>query len=158
MFVWQSDHIRGHVTICVLALLLIKMLQREVNAQIEGDEVSIDDLCSALDDANVMFLKPNERDCIFIPQMSRTENVRRDHVTMNDENLLELISSKGFNRKESIISRCMRAVGLTPIKGIKNRPELAHCLKTRFDSDGEVVSPILLRQLYPTLYTTITQN
>ena len=158
MFVWQSDHIRGHVTICVLALLLIKMLQREVNAQIEGDEVSIDDLCSALDDANVMFLKPNERDCIFIPQMSRTENVRRDHVTMNDENLLELISSKGFNPKESIISRCMRAVGLTPINGIKNRPELAHCLKTRFDSDGDVVSPILLRQLYPTLYTTIAQN
>ncbi len=158
MFVWQSDHIRGHVTVCVLALLLIKMLQKDVNEQLEGDEVSIDDLCAALDDANVMFMKPSVRECVFIPQMSRTQNVRRDHVTLCDEDLLEKISSKSFVPKESLISRCMRAVNLTPIKGIMNRPELAHCLKTRFDSDEEVVSPILLKQMYPTLCTTIPQK
>ena len=55
------------------------------------------------------------------------------------------------------VRRILR-VGLTPINGIVNRPDLAHCLRTRFDSDEDVVSPLLLRQLYPSIYTTIEQK
>ena len=135
MYVWNSDHVRGHVIVCVLALLLLRMLQRKLKDDLLAD-VSIDDLCRALNEANVMFMKPSANECVFIHQMT----------TLSEGMLTPSVS---------IISRCMQAVGLTPIKGIVNRPDLAHCLKTRFDSDEEVVSPVLLRQLYPSLYTTM---
>ena len=154
MYVWNSDHVRGHVIVCVLALLLLRMLQRKLKDDLLAD-VSIDDLCRALNEANVMFMKPSANECVFIHQMSRTQNIRRKAVKLSDQDLLTTLSEGMLTPSVSIISRCMQAVGLTPIKGIVNRPDLAHCLKTRFDSDEEVVSPVLLRQLYPSLYTTM---
>lgn len=157
MFVWNSDHVRGHITICVLALLLVRMLQNKLGNDFFSS-VSIDQLCQALNEANVMFLKPSTDECIFIPQMSRTSNIRRGFEQLSDEQLSQAIDSKKIKSPEQIINRCMRAVGLHPLIGMVNRPDLAHCLKTRFNSDQEVVSPILLKQIYPTLYTTIQQK
>lgn len=157
MYVWSSDHIRGHITICVLALLLLRMLQKKLADDLQPD-VSIDTLCQALGEAQVMFMKPSVSECIFIPQMSRTENIRRQMLNYTEEEMLSALESGTVTPDEKIISRCMQAVGLTPINGIVNRPDLAHCLRTRFDSDEDVVSPLLLRQLYPSIYTTIEQK
>ena len=157
MYVWNSDHVRGHITVCVLALLLIRMLQSKLEKNL-ASTVSISQLCQALNEANVMFLKPSIDECIFIPQMSRTSNLRRGCEHLSDEELSKAIDGKQVKSSAQIIDRCMTAVGLQPIKGMVNRPDLAHCLKTRFDSDEEVVSPILLKQIYPRLYTTIPQK
>ena len=157
MFVWNSDHVRGHITICVLALLLVRLLQNKLEKNLDT-AVSIDQLCQALNDANVTFIKPSVEECIFIPQMSRTDNLRRRYEHLNDEDLISAMDANKIKISESIITRCMKATGLLPIQGIVNRPDLAHCLKTRFDSDQEVISPILLKQVYPTLYTTIKQS
>ena len=79
-------------------------------------------------------------------------------LNYTEEEMLSALESGTVTPDEKIISRCMQAVGLTPINGIVNRPDLAHCLRTRFDSDEDVVSPLLLRQLYPSIYTTIEQK
>lgn len=157
MYVWNQHHICGHVLVCVLALILLRMLQ----ARLKDDllqKPGIGSLCQALNDARVTFMKPSASECVFIPNMSRVDHIRRQRPGYTEKELLAALENGSVKSEESIISRCMRAVNLIPVRGIVNRPDLAHCLRTRFDSDEDVVSPLLLRQLYPSLYTTIAQK
>lgn len=142
MYVWQSEHVRGHITVCVLALLLIKLLQRRLKDE-RNLEISIDSLCQALNEANVTMIRTGADRTYFIPQFSKVDHIRRGKEQYSTEALLKLLQPQ---KKESVIDACMRLVGLTPIPGMVDRTTLATCLRTRYPSDEDAVSELLLRE------------
>lgn len=127
MYVWTSDHIRGHVTICVLALLLIRLLQHKLeNMHIQ---MSINEMIFALKQASVMALKHREDDVMFF-SCGYKPSLRKGREFTKTEDLLEEV--KNGKQKINGISELMRAADLEPIPLISTRAELAKCLKTRF--------------------------
>ena len=72
-------------------------------------------------------------------------NPRRSNPRLNTEELLALIEQE--KQKADGIWTIMKACGLTPLPRVTNRHELARCLGTRFGSNEEILSPIVLVQL-----------
>lgn len=153
MFVWQSDHVRGHITVCVLALLLIKLLQRRLYDEY-GRKFSIERLCQSLNEANVTLVKLSSDCNFFLSKFSKVDHVRRGNEKKTTEELLSLLDSQQRQTQEPLIYLCMKAVGLKPIKGLVDRTSLARCLKTHYARDSDAVSELVLKQCFPNLYTT----
>lgn len=127
MYVWTSDHIRGHVAICVLALLLIRLLQHRLEEM--GIQMSINEMIFALRQANVAALKRCDNDVLFF-SCGFKPSLRKGREFVKTQDLLEEV--KSGERKVNGIGELMKAVGLDPIPTVSTRAELANCLKTRF--------------------------
>ena len=153
MYVWQSDHVRGHVTVCVLALLLIKLLQKKLYDEY-GVKASIESICQCLNEANVTLVKLSSECSFFLPQFSKTDHVRKSCERMSTQELLSMLEVQNKNPQEPLINLCMQAVGSKPIKGIVDRTSLARCLKTHYAREEDAVSELVLKQCAPDLYIT----
>ena len=143
MFVWTSDHIRGHVTICVLALLLLKLLQHKLKTS--GHEMSFEEICSALKNACLATLRAKgadgQADAIFL-SCARRASLRKGREYLSTEEIAAAATQGKI--KVAGIQEIMTAVGLEPIPHYCNRHELARCLKTRFGTIDDAI-PLLHR-------------
>jgi hypothetical protein len=138
MYVWNSNHIRGHVTLCVLALLVLRLLEHRLTEA--GTPMSTNAICRTLCGAKVAAMKNPAGDLMFL-HVSNTANVRLGRETWKTEECLEYYEA----HKEEFrprIAEIMRACGLAPLPRFTNRHELARCLGTRYGSDTEVVAPL----------------
>lgn len=108
VYVWTRAHICGHITICVLALILSRILEFKLDRA--GYKLSIDQIQEGLN-STVLALHPSGSDGLFI---------REDKAEYP------------YNDK-SVIAILLEVNGLQPLPLISNAPLLCKCLQLRSD-------------------------
>lgn len=143
MYVYNTDHIRGHVILCVLALILIRLLQERLSEF--GEHLSIRDITESLNDACV---NVSERGGEFYFQpccRNVAETLRKGRERMPVEELLAL-QKKGKIRA-SHMGAILRACGCGPIPSYGTRRDLARVLRTRFPDPSDAVAELIRAQV-----------
>lgn len=141
MDVQKSARIEGHFGICVLALLLVQLLQEKLR---KADVLmSAEEIGRTLSSASTALLRSG--DALAFLHVGEVSNPRRGSPEASTEALLA--STEAEKAKPAGIEAILRATGLKPLPRTAGRHELARCLGTRFGSDAEALSPIVLAQL-----------
>ena len=138
MFVWTAQHIKAHVDICVLALLLMRIIQKQL--QEKAVKLSPQRISEVLQEMKVLVLKGLGESTSFLSIAPRC-SLRRNHNQMNTEEILQLIAERRVGPSER--SQVMSACGLRPIPRACSRSELANALGTRF-ADDQAALPALI--------------
>lgn len=139
MYVWTSSHIYGHITACVLALLLLRLLQDKLKKQ--GTPISIDTLCRELHDSTVMAQIIDDNQITFY-RCGFGPKLRKGNELLTEEELgAQYVAGKARNHKADILQAC----GLSLPPRVCSRPELASSLGTRFPTNRSAVP--MLREL-----------
>ena len=138
MFVRNSDHVRGHITVCVLALLMLRLLQRRLEKA--KTPLSIPKICKTLSDADVGVMTFNSQ--VVFAHVGHHASIRKDYPNATTEELIELLEQKKVSA--SHIPAIMNACGLTPLPKLCSLAELGTCLRTRFPSPDAAVPALRL--------------
>ncbi len=138
MYVRNSDHIRGHITVCFLSLLLVRLLQNRLEAN--KTPLTIHETCSTLGDACVAPIKFGKQ--ILFCHTGHQANVRKGREVLKTQEVLDLVKAKQI--KTSHIPDLMRACGLTPLSALCSLQELGTCLRTRFVKPENAIPEVRL--------------
>ena len=125
MYVYTDEHIEAQVLICVLALILLRILSKKL--KLAGSPMTTEQILAALNTAKLSVQLDKEQPALYRPlrQILRRPKDDDPHAPIH---LYE----------ETDLSRIMNCVDLTPLPP----NELAHCLKTRFDTDKEALGAV----------------
>ncbi|WP_418806111.1 IS1634 family transposase [Parasutterella sp.] len=126
MYVYTDEHIEAQVLICVLALILLRILSKKL--KLAGHPMTTEQILAALNTAKLSVQLDKEQPALYRPlrQILRRPQDDDPHAPIH---LYE----------ETDLSRIMNCVDLTPLPPVADKNELAHCLKTRFDTDKEAL-------------------
>ena len=129
MYVYTDEHIEAQVLICVLALILLRILSKKL--KLAGSPMTTEQILAALNTAKLSVQLDKEQPALYRPlrQILRGPQDDDPHAPIH---LYE----------ETDLSRIMNCVDLTPLPPVTDRKELAHCLKTRFDTDKEALGAV----------------
>ena len=127
MYVRLEDHIEGHVTCCVLALILIRLLQ--IKLKDAGYTLSIDEIVEALNDANLVLIPNSSKDDWFIS-------------TSNYSNFYEIKLFKeqkeGKSTNSINLNNIMTSLGLTPLPNMCNKAIISRNCRVKFKRENLV--------------------
>ena len=128
MYVYTDEHIEAQVLICVLALILLRILSKKL--KLAGSPMTTEQILAALT-AKLSVQLDKEQPALYRPlrQILRRPKDDDPHAPIH---LYE----------ETDLSRIMNCVDLTPLPPVADKNELAHCLKTRFDTDKEALGAV----------------
>lgn len=139
MYVWTSDHIRGHVLVCFLALLLVRLLQNKLESN--NAPMSINKICSSLNKCQVMAIYNSATDdYLFVPANVNSSAWDED-PTLEEKEIIKRIES-GRIQIRDYSDDILAACGLVPLSSVCSRAELARRLGTRFDTVDAAVSAV----------------
>ena len=129
MYVYTDEHIEAQVLICVLALILLRILSKKL--KLAGSPMTTEQILAALNTAKLSVQLDKEQPALYRPlrQILRRPQDDDPHAPIH---LYE----------ETELSRIMNCVDLTPLPPVADKNELAHCLKTRFDTDKEALGAV----------------
>lgn len=129
MYVYTDEHIEAQVLICVLALILLRILSKKL--KLAGSPMTTEQILAALNTAKLSVQLDKEQPALYRPlrQILRRPKDDDPHAPIH---LYE----------ETELSRIMNCVDLTPLPPVADKNELAHCLKTRFDTDKEALGAV----------------
>lgn len=129
MYVYTDEHIEAQVLICVLALILLRILSKKL--KLAGHPMTTEQILAALNTAKLSVQLDKEQPALYRPlrQILRRPQDDDPHA------LIHLY-------EETDLSRIMNCVDLTPLPPVADKNELAHCLKTRFDTDKEALGAV----------------
>lgn len=129
MYVYTDEHIEAQVLICVLALILLRILSKKL--KLAGHPMTTEQILTALNTAKLSVQLDKEQPALYRPlrQILRRPQDDDPHAPIH---LYE----------ETDLSRIMNCVDLTPLPPVADKNELAHCLKTRFDTDKEALGAV----------------
>lgn len=129
MYVYIDEHIEAQVLICVLALILLRILSKKL--KLAGSPMTTEQILAALNTAKLSVQLDKEQPALYRPlrQILRRPQDDDPHAPIH---LYE----------ETDLSRIMNCVDLTPLPPVADKNELAHCLKTRFDTDKEALGAV----------------
>ena len=129
MYVYTDEHIEAQVLICVLALILLRILSKKL--KLAGRPMTTEQILAALNTAKLSVQLDKEQPALYRPlrQILRRPQDDDPHAPIH---LYE----------ETDLSRIMNCVDLTPLPPVADKNELAHCLKTRFDTDKEALGAV----------------
>lgn len=129
MYVYTDEHIEAQVLICVLALILLRILSKKL--KFAGSPMTTEQILAALNTAKLSVQLDKEQPALYRPlrQILRRPKDDDPHAPIH---LYE----------ETDLSRIMNCVDLTPLPPVADKNELAHCLKTRFDTDKEALGAV----------------
>lgn len=129
MYVYTDEHIEAQVLICVLALILLRILSKKL--KLAGSPMTTEQILAALNTAKLSVQLDKEQPALYRPlrQILRQPKDDDPHAPIH---LYE----------ETDLSRIMNCVDLTPLPPVADKNELAHCLKTRFDTDKEALGAV----------------
>lgn len=129
MYVYTDEHIEAQVLICVLALILLRILSKKL--KLAGYPMTTEQILAALNTAKLSVQLDKEQPALYRPlrQILRRPQDDDPHAPIH---LYE----------ETDLSRIMNCVDLTPLPPVADKNELAHCLKTRFDTDKEALGAV----------------
>lgn len=123
------EHIEAQVLICVLALILLRILSKKL--KLAGSPMTTEQILAALNTAKLSVQLDKEQPALYRPlrQILRRPKDDDPHAPIH---LYE----------ETDLSWIMNCVDLTPLPPVADKNELAHCLKTRFDTDKEALGAV----------------
>lgn len=129
MYVYTDKHIEAQVLICVLALILLRILSKKL--KLAGSPMTTEQILAVLNTAKLSVQLDKEQPALYRPlrQILRRPKDDDPHAPIH---LYE----------ETDLSRIMNCVDLTPLPPVADKNELAHCLKTRFDTDKEALGAV----------------
>lgn len=129
MYVYTDEHIEAQVLICVLSLILLRILSKKL--KLAGHPMTTEQILAALNTAKLSVQLDKEQPALYRPlrQILRRPQDDDPHAPIH---LYE----------ETDLSRIMNCVDLTPLPPVADKNELAHCLKTRFDTDKEALGAV----------------
>lgn len=129
MYVYTDEHIEAQVLICVLALILLRILSKKL--KLAGHPMTTEQILAALNTAKLSVQLDKEQPALYRPlrQILRRPQDDDPHAPIH---LYE----------ETDLSQIMNCVDLTPLPPVADKNELAHCLKTRFDTDKEALGAV----------------
>lgn len=129
MYVYTDEHIEAQVLICVLALILLRILSKKL--KLAGHPMTTEQILAALNTAKLSVQLDKEQPALYRPlrQILRRPQDDDPHAPIH---LYE----------ETDLSWIMNCVDLTPLPPVADKNELAHCLKTRFDTDKEALGAV----------------
>lgn len=129
MYVYTDEHIEAQVLICVLALILLRILSKKL--KLAGSPMTTEQILAALNTAKLSVQLDKEQPALYRPlrQILRRPKDDDPHAPIH---LYE----------ETDLSWIMNCVDLTPLPPVTDKNELAHCLKTRFDTDKEALGAV----------------
>ena len=129
MYVYTDEHIEAQVLICVLALILLRILSKKL--KLAGSPMTTEQILAALNTAKLSVQLDKEQPALYRPlrQILRRPKDDDPHAPIH---LYE----------ETDLSRITNCVDLTPLPPVADKNELAHCLKTRFDTDKEALGAV----------------
>ena len=129
MYVYTDEHIEAQVLICVLALIQLRILSKKL--KLAGHPMTTEQILAALNTAKLSVQLDKEQPALYRPlrQILRRPQDDDPHAPIH---LYE----------ETDLSRIMNCVDLTPLPPVADKNELAHCLKTRFDTDKEALGAV----------------
>lgn len=129
MYVYTDEHIEAQVLICVLALILLRILSKKL--KLAGSPMTTEQILAALNTTKLSVQLNKEQPALYRPlrQILRRPQDDDPHAPIH---LYE----------ETDLSRIMNCVDLTPLPPVADKNELAHCLKTRFDTDKEALGAV----------------
>ena len=129
MYVYTDEHIEAQVLICVLALILLRILSKKL--KLAGSPMTTEQILAAINTAKLSVQLDKEQTALYRPlrQILRRPQDDDPHAPIH---LYE----------ETDLSRIMNCVDLTPLPPVADKNELAHCLKTRFDTDKEALGAV----------------
>lgn len=129
MYVYTDEHIEAQVLICVLALILLRILSKKL--KLAGSPMTTEQILAALNTAKLSVQLDKEQPALYRPlrQILRRPQDDDPHAPIH---LYE----------ETDLSRIMNCVDLTPLPPVADKNELAHRLKTRFDTDKEALGAV----------------
>lgn len=125
MYVYTDEHIEAQV----LALILLRILSKKL--KLAGHPMTTEQILAALNTAKLSVQLDKEQPALYRPlrQILRRPQDDDPHAPIH---LYE----------ETDLSRIMNCVDLTPLPPVADKNELAHCLKTRFDTDKEALGAV----------------
>lgn len=141
MYVWNPRHIRGHVTICVIALVILRLLQLRLDKN--GVHMSTDDIVDALDNARLTLLASAGRNDLYLNASSIHDfsqlNALKDSTAVGQK-----AAEEDHDDVKRGINDLLACTGLKPLKTVNLLSDLNNCLKARMPSReaaiGELVS------------------
>ena len=129
MYVYTDEHIEAQVLICVLALILLRILSKKL--KLAGSPMTTEQIIAALNTAKLSVQLDKEQPALYRPLRQILRRPKDD----DPHALIHLY-------EETDLSRIMNCVDLTPLPPVADKNELAHCLKTRFDTDKEALGAV----------------
>ncbi len=138
MFVRNSDHVRGHITVCCLALLMVRLLQHRL--EVQGTPMSVTEICTALNGACVSAMAYDDR--VMFCHTGHQANVRKGRERMLTKDLIALIQEGKI--KTALIPDLMRACDLKPLPRMGSLKELGSCLHRRFLTPKDAIPEVRL--------------
>ncbi len=129
MYVYTDEHIEAQVLICVLALILLRILSKKL--KLAGSPMTTEQILAALNTAKLSVQLDKEQPALYRP-LRQILRRPQDDDPYAPIHLYE----------ETDLSRIMNCVDLTPLPPVADKNELAHCLKTRFDTDKEALGAV----------------
>ena len=129
MYVYTDEHIEAQVLICVLALILLRVLSKKL--KLAGHPMTTEQILAALNTAKLSVQLDKEQPALYRP-------LRQILLRPQDDDPHAPIHLY----EETDLSRIMNCVDLIPLPPVADKNELAHCLKTRFDTDKEALGAV----------------
>ncbi len=140
-YVWTSEHIRGYVMCCVLALILIRMIEQKTRER--GTPMTVSEIVYALRDARSQVFRGADGTLLF-SQGAAYEEFAEELMRRGNEETAEDIRAK---KLKTDLEKLEEALGLEPLPGLCDKAALGHAFHSRFDSDqdllGEFVCSLL---------------
>lgn len=130
MFVRNKEHISGHITICVMALILLRILQIKIEES--GNKLSVDEISSALRNANIVAHSSNGIDGYFTnaqchDNIYSIENTKIDPLDPMLTPIDRYINK--LKNGQSHIDIILKSVNLASLIGAMNAKDVARSLK-----------------------------
>ena len=133
VYVSMEERIKGHCTLCVLALLIQRMLETRLERQ--NIHLTPDEIQTALKGAYVFPVRNgSEISYIHTPKEGQLKIDAHDKA-VGYADLKKFIQ----DRKDSHIGSIMKACDLTPLSCASSRTTLCHNLGRRYATDEEVI-------------------
>lgn len=139
MYVRNSNHIKGHILICVIALGILKLLQWKLNKS--GTPLTISEIIRALNSATTVPIKSGDE--LMFLQCSRPQNIRKGLERLSQEELkAELAERRNQPNQLEIL---FKTVGLVPPARLVNLKEMGRCLGVRLTTEEAI--PELIKDM-----------
>ena len=122
MYVRNSNQIKGHILICVIALGVLKLLQWKLNNS--GTSPTIPEIIRALNSATTVSIKSGDE--LMFLQCSRPQNIRKGLKGLNQEELKAVLAESRNQRIQLEI--LFNTVGLVPPARLVNLKAMGRCL------------------------------
>ena len=132
MYVRNSNHIKGHILICVIALGILKLLQWKLNKS--GTPLTIPEIIRALNSATTVPIKSGDE--LMFLQCSRPQNIRKGLERLSQEELKAELAER--RKQPNQLEILFKTVGLVPPARLVNLKEMGRCLGVRLTTEEAI--------------------